>query len=203
MIEHEVNNLNLFIMGWYGDPSIADSLIELYDKSDNKIVAQLYNDSGEKVVAKDIKDSVDVPLGPDDLDKFPYGDHLRKCVDLYYEKFSSSKISSIYPVEGFNIQKYPIGGGFKLWHHERMEIRFPEIARHFVFMTYLNDVPDGGTEFLHQHIKIRAEKGLTLIWPADWTYTHRGEISYTTEKIIATGWLHLMGNTENENSTVL
>jgi len=202
MIEHEVNNLNLFIMGWYGDPSIADDLIEKYDQSE-KVAAYMFDPDGNKVIDKNIKDSADVYLGPDYLDNTVYGNHLRSCVDLYYEKFSSSKISIIYPIEGFNIQKYPIGGGFKLWHSERMQMKFPEIARHFVFMTYLNDVPDGGTEFLHQTIKIKAEKGLTLIWPADWTYTHRGEISYTTEKIIATGWLHLMETHKHENSTVL
>ena len=56
-------------------------------------------------------------------------------------------------------------------------------------MTYLNDVPKGGTEFYHQKIKTKAEKGLTVIWPSDWTHTHRGIISNTHEKYIVTGWL--------------
>jgi hypothetical protein len=56
-------------------------------------------------------------------------------------------------------------------------------------MTYLNDLDDGGTEFYHQKLTIKAEKGLTLIWPVDWTHLHRGQISYTKEKTITTGWL--------------
>ena len=55
-------------------------------------------------------------------------------------------------------------------------------------MTYLNDVEDGGTEFYYQGLKTKAEKGLTLIWPSDFTHTHRGIISNTKEKYIATGW---------------
>ena len=56
-------------------------------------------------------------------------------------------------------------------------------------MTYLNDVTDGGeTEFFHQNLKITPEKGLTLIWGADWTFTHRGIPSPSQEKYIATGW---------------
>ena len=56
-------------------------------------------------------------------------------------------------------------------------------------MTYLNDVTDGGeTEFYHQQLKIKAERGKTLIWPVDWTYTHRGVVSNTQEKYIITGW---------------
>ena len=55
-------------------------------------------------------------------------------------------------------------------------------------MTYLNDVPDGGTEFLYQNIKTKAQKGLTLIWPAHFTHTHRGIVSKTQPKYIITGW---------------
>ena len=58
-------------------------------------------------------------------------------------------------------------------------------------MTYLNNVPDGGTEFLYQKITTPAKKGLTLIWPSDWTHTHRGQISNEHEKYIATGWYSL------------
>jgi hypothetical protein len=31
-------------------------------------------------------------------------------------------------------------------------------------------------------------KGLTLIWPAIWTHPHRGVVSPTQTKYIATGW---------------
>jgi hypothetical protein len=65
----------------------------------------------------------------------------------------------------------------------------PAAARHLVFMTYLNDVTDaGGTEFLYQGITVQPRKGLTLIWPADWTHHHRGVVSPTQEKYIITGW---------------
>ena len=56
-------------------------------------------------------------------------------------------------------------------------------------MFYLNDVEDEGeTEFYYQKLKVKPKKGLTLIWPADWTHTHRGIPSKTQEKYIATGW---------------
>ena len=57
-------------------------------------------------------------------------------------------------------------------------------------MTYLNDIKnDGGTEFFYQKTKFNAKKGLTLIWPAEWTHTHRGIISEEYEKYIITGWI--------------
>ena len=58
-----------------------------------------------------------------------------------------------------------------------------------VFMTYLNDVEDGGTFFKYQNIKTKAKKGTTLIWPTDFTHTHKGEISTKSHKYILTGWL--------------
>ena len=56
-------------------------------------------------------------------------------------------------------------------------------------MTYLNDVTEGGeTEWYYQKLKIKPKKGLTVIWPADWTYQHRGIPSKTHHKYIITGW---------------
>jgi len=60
--------------------------------------------------------------------------------------------------------------------------------RVLVFMTFLNDVDDGGTEFFYQNITAPAVKGLTLIWPPYFTHVHRGQISNTKEKYILTGW---------------
>jgi len=37
-------------------------------------------------------------------------------------------------------------------------------------------------------LKVKPEKGLTLIWPADWTFTHRGIPSMSETKYIVTGW---------------
>ena len=92
--------------------------------------------------------------------------------------------------EKYNLQKYPPGGGFKIWHFENDFSSKLNWHRGLVFMTYLNDVEDGGTEFLYQNLTIPAKKGLTLIWPAFFTHTHKGQISKTKEKYIVTGWFN-------------
>ena len=103
--------------------------------------------------------------------------------------------------EGFNIQHYGPGQGYKSWHNERPEYQINQRA--LVFMTYLNDVPDGGgTEFAYYpDLKIKARKGLTLLWPTDFTHTHRGIISQH-EKYIITGWFHHLGVAETK-ATIL
>ena len=47
------------------------------------------------------------------------------------------------------------------------------------------------THFKYQDITTPAIKGLTVIWPPDWTHTHKGQIS-DNKKIIATGWFTLI-----------
>ena len=59
-------------------------------------------------------------------------------------------------------------------------------------MTYLNDQDDGGeTEFLYYDISVKPKKGLTLIWPAEWSHTHRGNV-VNTDKYIVTGWIDFL-----------
>ena len=62
-------------------------------------------------------------------------------------------------------------------------------------MTYLNNVDDGGnTHFTHYDLKIKPEVGKTLIWPAEWTHAHCGEILNSGVKYIITGWMHFPTN---------
>ena len=88
----------------------------------------------------------------------------------------------------FQIQKYELGGHNKGWHTERDSLNLSQ--RVFAWMTYLNDVNETGeTEFLHFGLKFKPKKGQTLIWPANWTHAHRGNIVEKKEKYILTGWL--------------
>ena len=39
-------------------------------------------------------------------------------------------------------------------------------------------------------LKIKPQKGKTLIWPAEWTHAHSGEVLNSGVKYIITGWMH-------------
>ena len=52
----------------------------------------------------------------------------------------------------------------------------------------MNDVPGGGTEFLGHKYICEAKKGKVLMFPANFCYPHRSQISKTHEKYILTGW---------------
>jgi hypothetical protein len=165
------------------DVSICERLIQAHKDSPHKCQGKT---SGGLDTAK--KDSTDSPLENPLL--LEYAIQLQDIVDEYIELHPQCNANSAWTtVEGINFQHYHPHGGYKVWHCERGSIEPKQAARQLVFMTYLNDVTDGGgTEFLAQKLTIGAEKGKTVIWPADWTHTHRGIVSPTQDKYIVTGW---------------
>ena len=179
-----------FACGWFlEDLTVCDDLIHYHRLSPNKTEGCLYNNDSLNI-DKSQKDSVDVPMDAYTNENFlPYFMQLEKVLKKYVERFPtcSESVSRWNIDRHVSLQYYPVGGGFKKWHCERGDYAKTG-ARHLTFMTYLNDVEDGGTEFVNQNFTMPAKKGLTVFFPTDWTYTHRGQVSETSEKYIITGW---------------
>jgi len=194
-----------FIGGWYLPDYLCDGLIEYHKKSDRKVPGRVnstkagdhtdYTDSVHKV-------STDVFIDPLDTQNSPiiknYMAHLGRCLKLYCERYDFVDDMSPYGiVSPYNIQHYKPTEGFKSWHYERGSIRTSK--RVLVFMTYLNDVDNAGTEFFYQKLVTPAKKGLTVIWPTDFTHTHRGVITEKDEKYICTGWFELLDDEQKKH----
>lgn len=190
MTEVELGGQNSFIGAWYlPEGDVCDELIGYFNSSGNKVVGEV----GAGRVDKDAKDSVDLRIGAESFSEpavFRYLKNLTAVCHQYVEKYRASAALDGWGIaENVSIQHYEPGGGYKGWHCERWGKDMPFAARHLVFMTYLCDVSDaGGTEFLYQRLTVQPRKGLTLIWPADWTHFHRGVVSPTEHKYIVTGW---------------
>jgi len=126
-----------------------------------------------------------------------FNDYFKELFNCYndYKKqwpFLEENIK-ILDIPSFNIQKYEPGGHYNLLHCERGSLQ--SMHRVFAWMTYLNDVESGGeTYFEHFDLKIKPNVGKTLIWPAEWTHAHRGEILNKGYKYIITGWMHFPFN---------
>ena len=142
------------------------------------------------------KKTTDITISPHELNdlKFKslkdYITELYNCYSDYRSQwpFVKKNFKDIH-LGGFNIQKYSAGDHFSEIHSERVDLQSSH--RIFAWMTYLNDVDDGGvTNFSHYNIRIKPEVGKTLIWPAEWTHAHSGEILNKGVKYIITGWLH-------------
>jgi prolyl 4-hydroxylase len=174
------------IGGWFIPEKICNDLIKFYKR--NKQLH--FKGHTGKGVVESVKKSTDISLFSSDSVFFPYMKYLNKCLRLYEEKYPEVKDFQSYSTrkEPVNIQCYKPGEGFYTWHCERLGMN--NASRTLVFMTYLNTVENAGTEFKYQKLKTEAIQGLTLIWPSDFTHTHRGIVSNTKEKFILTSWLN-------------
>ena len=151
--------------------------------------------STDPMIRKDIKDSLDTDIDPEHTapEWQEYRAWLNSAMAIYVTEYPYALIGSFKITHPTNIQCYAPTGGYKEFHSERNGRAEPHGSRHLVFMTYLNDISAsdaGGTEFFHQGVIVQPQKGLTLIWPSDWTHTHRGIVSPTKEKCIITGWFN-------------
>jgi hypothetical protein len=180
---------NSFIGAYYIDESICDEIIKFFKNNWDKSGPGLFNVNGKGIIDKLTKESVELGISHENFNT-PFGEYrnaLQKCLETYVNKYSEACSCAHYNVNTFyNLQYYPPGGGYKKWHHESSSK--DTAYRKLVFMTYLNTVPKAGTDFKYQDLTTPCKKGLTVIWPAEFTHTHRGVISKTKEKYIITGW---------------
>ena len=171
-----------FIGSWLIEPpSISEKIINYFESNISK---QRKGTSGSRIDTE-IKDTTDISLEPKDI--------LLPGNEIFNEYFLQwpflNSVNQIYEIGKFNIQKYNPGQHFKKIHTERGSLG--TLHRVFAFMTYLNDVEEGGsTYFSHYDLEIKPKKGLTLIWPAEWTHAHRGNILAKGKKYIITGWIN-------------
>ena len=151
---------------------------------------------GVTASGKDLKKKsrIDITVSPNDLKKpkfeilKQYVNELYKCFLDYQNQwpFLKSMIKDI-DIGEFNIGEYSPGDHFAKLHSERTSLA--TLHRVFAWMTYLNDVEDGGgTSFPTQELEFDARCGDMVIWPAYWTHPHHGIVSPTQTKYIASGW---------------
>lgn len=182
-----------FIGSWdMNNSKFCTDLIKIFE---NNKIKQAVGEMGSGVVLSK-KNSVDISIAPNNIkegdfkifnDYFPF---LSKCLVSYCKTWPFlNKFGDLY-IGTFNIQKYNTGGHFAWPHAERMNT-FGN-TRLFAWMTYLNDVEEGGeTVFSHYNKSVIPKEGLTLIWPGEWTHAHYGSEVLKGNKYIITGWMEM------------
>ena len=147
---------------------------------------------GKIVVNLKSKSSWDVPYTKTSFPNKTFVDliinnALADCTPLYRKSHPDlDKIDSWDVYNNYNIQKYNPNEGYYTLHCENGGGK--GIQRVLVWMIYLNTVTDkGGTYFSSYDKTIRAKEGRVVIWPAYWTHHHKGVVSKTQTKYIATG----------------
>tara|TARA_R100001594_G_scaffold7534_3_gene20299 strand:+ start:732 stop:1310 length:579 start_codon:yes stop_codon:yes gene_type:complete len=173
------------------DLKLCDDLIKYY-KSHKKEYGMKGLIGSNGVLNKKAKDSTDVFFFNQSQDKTikKFFKILTACLEDYMKKYQIR--NPLFTDTNNKLQYYAPGGGYPEAHYER-NVK-SAVKRQLVYMLYLNTVKDkGGTEFIFQNVVTPAIKGNLLIWPAEFTHLHRGIISPTEKKYIATGWFEIVG----------
>jgi hypothetical protein len=127
------------------------------------------------------------PKGPSEIGlDVIYDDLNNRIKPQYFNDIDLHFRGNLFSYSFPHFQLYEPGEGYKVWHVDAMG---QKMHRMFVFILYLNDVPDGGTEFRDYNYTCKAEKGKVLFFPANFCFVHRSQVSYTSQKAIFTGWI--------------
>lgn len=183
-----------FIGSWFIEPtSLCDEIVDFFETNQEKqFVGRLANGTKDY----NIKKTTDITILPSDS-KLTTHNSINKYIESLYDCYVDYMnlwpfLKEILPslnIGSFNIQRYHKGEHYQQVHTERTSMS--TLHRVLAWMTYLNDVEDGGsTSFHHYDLDIKPEKGKTLIWPADWTHAHSGKVVNSGSKYIITGWMH-------------
>ena len=190
------NNLNPnFIGSWMMEPtSVCDRLMDYFESHQGK---QKKGTSGAGMNLG-YKNSTDISVSPNEI-SLPgnevFEEYFKSLFDCHKDYITQWPFLEVFAknieIGRFNLQRYQSGEHFSLLHTERSSLS--TLHRLFAWMTYLNDVDvenGGSTSFSHYGVEVQPRKGLTLIWPAEWTHAHRGKVVQEGSKYIITGWMH-------------
>jgi hypothetical protein len=178
-------------------PDLCERIIEKYEKEDTKQPGVTKGG-----VNTDIKHTMDFHLkfAPEDeewkeIDTILYNE-LHNRMNEYYDELNTPQDIYVRYVNitdyGFQIQRYEANEGFYKYHNDFNieEDERPVSFRLLTYLWYLNTVDEGGeTEFFGNY-KIKPEQGKLVLFPATWTYPHKGCMPLSGRKYIITGWIY-------------
>ena len=111
---------------------------------------------------------------------------LNKNVKDYILNTSLSDKNDKLILKTIQIQKYTKDVGIFETHTD-CECEDGKTYRVITFIWYLNDVVEGGETYFLKG-KVIPKKGKLVLFPATWTYLHKGNMPISSDKYIITGW---------------
>lgn len=178
------------------DFDFCDQVIEKFELDERKSQGAVLSDSGFRL-DPDYKISMDLCISS--LDEWKDEDEvfyksLQSGIKQYLDhcnNFNLELVLGFYDQvhdTGYQIQRTNPGEYYN-WHHDWI-CDEQNGSRIFTYIWYLNDISkQGETEFI-DGTKIKPEQGKLLIFPATWSYVHRGVSPKCEAKYICTGWMY-------------
>lgn len=194
---------------------LCKTIIEYFEEEENKY--QGITSSGLNVSIKNTMDFLIPPESfcgengnPETINKWTnickiLNEQLQENINDYMRdlKSNDSFVSDNYRLlnvqylteDTYQIQKYQKGEGKYIYHNDFNVQWDRRQYRVITFLWYLNTISEGGETEILGEILVKPEAGKLLLFPACWTFPHRGKVPISHDKYIITGWFYI---TENE-----
>ena len=164
-------------------------IIDFFEDNKDLQFRGRYIIDGQTIRDPSVKDSKDITwyFNDETIPSTIISRVLNAKTSIYIDTFRSTHLVDTFSVEmGYNLQRYNPGQGYHVIHCENYG---RGIERVLAWTLYLNTVTDGGGTYYPEYDKtIDAVEGRLCIFPAFWTHAHKGIVSNTETKYIATGW---------------
>lgn len=191
MKEHSIEDFIGIFDGYFGN-DLCDRYISHFNELEkNNLVWPRENDSHYRsdaatcLITHGFQLTVPIPYIVKEFNEI----YWSQCAPLYSKKYSILNVSAPHIIIDAKLQKTCEGEGYHIWHSENGGDHLGW-NRLLSFMLYLNDDYEAGeTEFLYQKRRIQPQKDRLLVWPAQFTHTHRGNMVLKGTKYVLTGWV--------------
>ena len=194
------------LIGSYQNPgfeAVADGVMAFFDKRTDLQQKGITFNTAIPSSSSQGKISTDISLvsiDTSDAEAFALSQVIVRGVNAGLEKYLAERPlfrdccpeQSLFVNPIFNLQRYAPNEGFKQWHCDwtiSNEATEP-MHRVLAWILYCNDIDSAGTEFYWQQHHEEATRGKLLIFPAGLSHIHKGRVSNTSTKTIATGWIN-------------
>lgn len=166
--------------------------IERFEQDPNKTPGELL--AGH---TPEIKDSLDLHISAfeswSDIDSIFY-ESLKDPLKEYIDDIFITKCKGVLknPFDsGYQIQKTTPNNNGYTWHNDfAFADKYNGPLRIVTYIWYLNTVDEEGTTDFYDGTKIVPEEGKLVLFPATWTYVHKGNPPKVGSKYICTGWFY-------------
>ena len=182
-----------FIGSWIIDNSeLMENIVDYFNSNHEE---HKFANSDSSKTNNEEKDFIELALLPKKIKRDRvkiFEDYINSLVDCYVDyqnQWNYTKKWSRVHIGSFTIKKFLVSGHHKTFHNDKKDINTSH--KLFSWITFLNDVNETGSlEFENFNISIQPKKGLTLIWPSEWTHSFRHTETIKEEKFIIDGSFH-------------
>lgn len=187
----KINANNHFISSWSINEENLDEIVEYFNLSHENHAQGAYKTG---LIDKTKKDCIELSIKPKVVDEkklnffFNYLNKIKICYEDYIKQWGYLQNNSqkIY-IGSIKIEKYLLSGHNKEYQCDRNDIHSSH--KSLSWITFLNSIEkeEGYMNFKYFDYSVQPKKGLTLMWPSDWTHMNNHDVMKTQDKFSIRG----------------